>query len=502
MSTPSLLVIVPHPDDELIIAGPLIYAAVRRRVDTKVVFVTNGDYYAVLGPIRMKEAMEAMAVLGLPQSDVIFLGYGDQYAEKHIYHGKSGEIFRSHAGRTCTYGIEQKPEFSYATNGEHHSYTRDNYKGDIKSILSYLRPDIIVTTGWDWHADHIALSLTVDECVGELLHELSDYCPLVLKSQAYTGKWEGKEDYYEVPNVTCQYNAAFGHQADYPLSKWEDRICFAVPEACKTRLLKNNILYWAARKYRSQDADLKALAFINEDAVYWRRHTESLTYHAQITVSSGQAEYLNDFKCADCSDILMNHEKYDSGIWIPEVGDEAKEITIKLGKPELLKEVHLYENPNKGNNINNMLIYFGDRVRIETGELNHDGSCSRIVLPEGIITDKIVLKILDTSGWNAGLTEIEMYSVFREIDTYSFPLSTYRHEKNKKQSIWCLLERLCLKTIKKGRGRFWPNRWLLLTQRDDLTEESSVIKLWISHMKWVYSRVMDKMARSSKRSGG
>ena len=56
MTETDLLVIVPHEDDELAIAGAMIYGAVQQKMNIKVVFVTNGDYYRHEGIIRIREA--------------------------------------------------------------------------------------------------------------------------------------------------------------------------------------------------------------------------------------------------------------------------------------------------------------------------------------------------------------------------------------------------------------------------------------------------------------
>lgn len=82
-----IAVIVPHQDDELVIAGPMIFAATKKGMNVKVIFVTNGDYNAHEGPIRMREAMRSLAVLGVKQENILFLGYGDQTGSKHLYNG-------------------------------------------------------------------------------------------------------------------------------------------------------------------------------------------------------------------------------------------------------------------------------------------------------------------------------------------------------------------------------------------------------------------------------
>ena len=82
-----MMVIVPHEDDELAIAGPMIYEAVKKELNIKVVFSTNGDFYAHEGEIRLKEAIKSLNVLGVKTEDIIFLGYGDQTKECHLFNG-------------------------------------------------------------------------------------------------------------------------------------------------------------------------------------------------------------------------------------------------------------------------------------------------------------------------------------------------------------------------------------------------------------------------------
>ena len=84
MEKTDLLVIVPHEDDELAIAGATIYGAIKQNMAVKVVFTTNGDYYAHEGSIRIREAKKALAVLGVAEENIIFLGYGDQTQTKHL----------------------------------------------------------------------------------------------------------------------------------------------------------------------------------------------------------------------------------------------------------------------------------------------------------------------------------------------------------------------------------------------------------------------------------
>ena len=90
-----VLVFAPHPDDETIGAGGLIFHLARRGVPVRVVFVTNGDGYAEavaqdfherkpsdtdyleFGEVRRREAVAAARHLGLHRGNLVFLGFPD-----------------------------------------------------------------------------------------------------------------------------------------------------------------------------------------------------------------------------------------------------------------------------------------------------------------------------------------------------------------------------------------------------------------------------------------
>ncbi len=97
---PHVLVIVPHPDDEVLGSGGVIQAALANGSDVRVVIVTNGDGqalgplvlrgkmlphpidYVVDGEVRQAESLTALGVLGLSPDAVEFLGYPDHQLNK------------------------------------------------------------------------------------------------------------------------------------------------------------------------------------------------------------------------------------------------------------------------------------------------------------------------------------------------------------------------------------------------------------------------------------
>jgi len=87
-----VLVIAPHPDDDVIGCGGLL----QRAAESRVLFVTDGDRnpwpQRILlrklsigdedrrrwGAMRRRESLEALSLLGIPESQTRFLGFADQ----------------------------------------------------------------------------------------------------------------------------------------------------------------------------------------------------------------------------------------------------------------------------------------------------------------------------------------------------------------------------------------------------------------------------------------
>src|SRR5690606_24617802 len=74
----SILVIAPHPDDDILLAAGVIKRAIGHE-EVTVVFMTNGDVGGVAqGLLRQGEAVAAQVQqLGNDEDNLIFLGYPD-----------------------------------------------------------------------------------------------------------------------------------------------------------------------------------------------------------------------------------------------------------------------------------------------------------------------------------------------------------------------------------------------------------------------------------------
>lgn len=110
----TLMVVIPHEDDEINVAGSTIHGAILEGVHVICVFSTWGDDLYT-PDIRRREAVKALKTLGVKEDDVIFLGYpdGGRYGESDPYiYGLNEPI--TVRGRHETYGTKAAPDFCMA----------------------------------------------------------------------------------------------------------------------------------------------------------------------------------------------------------------------------------------------------------------------------------------------------------------------------------------------------------------------------------------------------
>lgn len=76
----NIMVIVPHEDDEILLAAGIMEKALAKGIGVHVVMAGNGDYEGhdeATGSVRLPETLAGLQVLGLDGRQVTFLGYAD-----------------------------------------------------------------------------------------------------------------------------------------------------------------------------------------------------------------------------------------------------------------------------------------------------------------------------------------------------------------------------------------------------------------------------------------
>ncbi|HEV2438888.1 MAG TPA: PIG-L family deacetylase [bacterium] len=170
----SVVVFAAHPDDETLGAGGLIHAAVAAGAHVTVVVLTNGDGYLggvdvrfrtlistprrfiQYGRTRQQEALAAAAQLGVPASDVLFLGYPDRgLAALWGSHWDCRHPYTSPYTRRSRgpYALAYRPGAVYCGEG---------LLAGITAILNHAKPALVVVHHpADTHPDHWAAAAFV-----------------------------------------------------------------------------------------------------------------------------------------------------------------------------------------------------------------------------------------------------------------------------------------------------------------------------------------------------
>jgi len=221
-----VLVIAPHPDDDVLGVGGSIAEFTRQGHEVCVVFVTNGDAneaaqllltlnplhraadYKALGYRRQKEAARALDILGVPSSHMLFLGYPDGgLTPLWSDHWSPDNPFTSPRTR-----VDRSPyRNTYSPDAV---YAGADLLADLVEIIDIFRPTIVyMPHPEDRHPDHqasyhfgmkaLSLASSVDEPEVRLYvvhvpdwpapHRLLPDLPLAIPPVGSQEEWETVE---------------------------------------------------------------------------------------------------------------------------------------------------------------------------------------------------------------------------------------------------------------------------------------------------------------------
>ncbi|HUI07622.1 MAG TPA: PIG-L family deacetylase [Verrucomicrobiae bacterium] len=162
-----IVVVAPHPDDEVIGTGGLIQQACATGAAVRVVYLTSGDHnqiafklyklrlhlrprqYLAFGELREREAIAATGLLGLSREQLTFLGYPD-WGTLRMWRDYWGECppFRSDA--TQATAVPYRDAFGFE-----HPYKPESVVADLEEVFREFRPTkVFVTHPADTNPDH------------------------------------------------------------------------------------------------------------------------------------------------------------------------------------------------------------------------------------------------------------------------------------------------------------------------------------------------------------
>ena len=398
-----VLVLVPHEDDDVNMAGATIQHFVDAGSEVYVAFVTNGDSVG-LSSERLYEAVACMDELGVPRENVYFLGYGDDWQGTHLYNRAPDEAALSLIGRDRTYGTAGLRDFATEQTGEAHLYTRANCLSDIRTLVDLLFPDVIFCIDYDPHADHRMTSLLFEEAMGQLLNENPAYRPQVFKGLTYLTGWVGPRDFYTRPMTQTVSPDEPTWPLGTPAYRWSERVRFPVPVGYASYTLRANRVYALHSLYPSQSATLFTASVANSDQVFFERATDSLLYGERIEAASGDASVLTDFKLFDTTDV--RETRFDAGVWTPAEGQRTVRCTFS--SPQSLNTLTLWDNPDPAQNVLAATLTLSDGTVVEIPALDPLGASNTISFEQRDGIEWAELTLRQVEGDAAGLTEWEL----------------------------------------------------------------------------------------------
>lgn len=439
-SNNKILILIPHQDDELNVAGDLITQFVQSGNRVFTVFTTNGDY-RYLARTRMQEAVNALAVMGVPKEDIFFLGYGDTlngHGHPHIFNAT--EKIVSPAGYTHTYGTDTFPDYAFSIDGLHHDYTKTSYQCDLKKIICEKRPDCILSVDYDVHADHRMTSISFEEVMGQILScSQLNYQPIVYKAFAYSTGFNAECDFYAL-NLLETKKPIEGKVPHYYRAKdlldssiylWEKRIRFPLLDENLKHFLFHNRLFKAFCCHKSQFAGFHAAQVINSDKVFWQRRTDSVSYRAKVAVSSNVelAHYLTDFHLYNTDDIDSEIPVFNHYLWYPASDDNKCECHFKWPEKQHISQIVLYGSLSPNILVHALSITLNDTKPFTVGPLPAHGRPLIIDLPktEEVYSCTIKLLDIDTGG---GISECEFYHSSKQKNDIIHPFIKIIHNDN------------------------------------------------------------------------
>jgi LmbE family N-acetylglucosaminyl deacetylase len=266
----SVLVIAPHPDDDVIMASGVVYRALQNGQSARVVFMTNGDYGSIeAGYSRLVEAVNAQSQLGMIENHLLFLGYPDGGLDAiRTGYPALGDTYVSSHGQSVTYGNRGLGRSDYHTYrfGAPAQYNGANITLDLKTIISEFLPEHIFTTcEYDGTSDHTSTYHFLRAALAQLSTENPSYRPTLHKTIVWA---RNSSTWPNVYDPTAYFSDAIDLSGT-PLL-WNERESLDVPVLMQSAFYAGNPKYLAAEAHWSQRGASSFLGrWVHKDEVFW-----------------------------------------------------------------------------------------------------------------------------------------------------------------------------------------------------------------------------------------
>jgi LmbE family N-acetylglucosaminyl deacetylase len=317
-----LLVIAPHPDDDIITSAGLIARARAAGETVWVLYMTNGDVLGYTsGLMREDEAVAAQALLGVPEDHLIFLGYPDGFVQD-----LHGPFFPSNTARMGSSGLNTTFGDRGLGHMDYHRYVfgasaannGTNLRNDLAHVLTSYRPGhIFVTSEFDQHPDHATTYAFLIDALAVAIAGSPSYSPTVHKTIVWNNT-ANQTAWPAAPNPTVNFTEPPSLLSRTGLV-WAQRESLDVPLAAQVMPALVNMKAKATNAHQTQGGYTGSQngyisAFLHKDEFFWPAQSQGgnrppvPSAGSDVLASAGQNVQLNGSASFDPDGTALNYQ--------------------------------------------------------------------------------------------------------------------------------------------------------------------------------------------------
>jgi LmbE family N-acetylglucosaminyl deacetylase len=439
-----VLVVAPHPDDEVLAAAGVLYAAQQAGREVAVVVVTNGDYFGTdYGLIREGESVAAVATLGMAEERVAFLGYPDSGLlplwnnapdTSHVY-------LSARSGRQATYGTHGfgRADLHTALTGKPGDYNAPTLVSDLSSALLLFRPaDVYVTGPFDDNPDHrgtyyalrVALRqlAAVDPSFQPMVHTTIVHDPVHYPYDDFWPATEpretpfrpGNDDLWPNPSSDSGVPRRFDPTVAFvvppslaaTILDWAAREQLLVPPAMVVTDFDTNLKIMSLKRYGTQASDV-LWAHAKADEFFWpeRFHLGSFPRNVARAATATASSAAPGQDAAGVIDGVVDGAPRNPGAeWAAAGPGPGAWLRLTWRTPVVIDRLVLFDRVSAADQVTAAHLVLDDGTEVATGTLANDGRGDEIVLqsPHRISTLEFVV---DGAVGTPGLAELQVFGV-------------------------------------------------------------------------------------------
>jgi LmbE family N-acetylglucosaminyl deacetylase len=232
----SILVVAPHPDDDVITSAGITY----NRPEVTIAYMTNGDTDPGGAVVRQDEAVEAQRILGQvfgsDEDNLVFLGYPDAHL-LDVWNTSSGAWGGGETSAERGLGMTDWHDYRMGPGEQHADFNRSEMIADLAALIDARRPAHIFTTSDnDRHNDHSTTKLVVDAALAQVIAANPTYGSVVHETVVWHPDVDTSDNHWpqnRAPQDNILEDLVVDPTADPSFADvgliWADREQFVVP---------------------------------------------------------------------------------------------------------------------------------------------------------------------------------------------------------------------------------------------------------------------------------